>query len=750
LRNPGEGEKKAPMRATSILWLLALGGALAACAGAPPPEPEEVPDPEGTTVEMVQDDGPEARLAKLNQQARSGAVTETIHGVEVSDPFRALEEDTPATRAWIDAQSARTIEALRPEDDRTRIDRLDALLSIGVVGGPAVGGERVFYTKREGDREQPALFVAGPEGPSGEPLVDPQTHGERAALDWFTPSPRGRYVAFGISHNGDERSTLHIVEVEGRRVLDERIPRTKWSNVEWLNDESGFYYTRYPKPEEPGFDAENEDSYFPRVFFHRVGTDPAEDPLVFGSERGTDFPGTSVSEDDRFLVITVFRGWSASDVYLFDRGRRPPTRIVAPTAERPLVPVIAGEEHLTTGMVHGGKLYLATNKDAPRYRIVTVLPARAGEQAAWQELIPETEWPIEGWAIAGGQLAVHYIEDVHSRLKLFRTNGRAEGEVELPARGELYGLAAAPRGSLLAFGFSSYLVPPALFTYDVRRRDLRRLDQVVADFDFSPYTLTLERVRSEDGVEIPVQLLHRRDAERNGRNPVLLSGYGGFNQAMLPAFARNALYWLEQGGIYAVANLRGGSEFGEDWHRAGMLENKENCFEDFEAVTRWLAESGWSSPERIAITGGSNGGLLMGAMITRAPETFRATASYVGLYDMVRYHRFPPAELWVTEYGSAEDPEQFRVLHGYSPYHHVEEGTRYPSILIETADHDSRVYWGHSTKFAAALQEANGSARPIYFYMERQVGHGAGTRRSDLVSRYARFYTFLERELGLD
>jgi prolyl oligopeptidase len=691
----------------------------------------------------------EALLARLNEAARAGAVTETLHGVAVEDPYRSLEVDSDETRAWIDAQSERAGRMLdewgRPES----AERLETLLSIGVLGGVHAEGDAIFYTKREGDEEQPRLYVRT--APDAEPrvLVDPSAEGERVALDWYYPSPQGKYVAYGLSANGDERSTLHLIEVASGEVQDLRIPNTKWSNLAWLNSEDGFYYTRYPRQGEEGYDAEAPDTYFPRVFFHRLGTDQNEDPVVFGSEQGTDFPGPSVSDDDRWVSVNVFRGWSASDFHLLDRGRRPRGRVDAPDDDHPLRAVVTGRDDLTVGQVHDGQVYLWTNVDAPRYRIVRVRPERAGNVEGWTDLIPQSDAPIEHWAIVGGKLFLHYIDDVQSRVKVFRSNGRPAGEVELPGMGSVDGLAGSHDGNTLAFSFSSYTQPPSLMRYDVRAGELTELDRVATDVDFSGLEVTRERVESADGTMIPVTLVHPRGMQRDGNRPVLLNGYGGFNVSLLPGFTRNALYWVERGGVYAVANIRGGGEFGEEWHQAGNLGNKEKVFEDFEAVIRWLGTGGISRPERIAITGGSNGGLLMGAMLTRCPDAFAATTTYVGLYDMVRYDRFPPAELWVSEYGTADSEEQFPWLHAYSPYHHVQEGTRYPATLVETADHDSRVYWGHSTKFAARLQEAQASDAPILFYMVRAVGHGAGTRRSDLVQRYVRQYAFLEHVLDM-
>ncbi|UJR79696.1 Prolyl oligopeptidase [Sandaracinus amylolyticus] len=696
-------------------------------------------------------------LQDLNARARAaGATTDTLHGVAIEDPYRALESESDITREWIDRQTARSREALASWSRADIADRIREVLAIGTISGGAIAGDVVLYSRRDADREQPALFaqsLSRTGAPSGEPrmLVDPQTYGERAALDWYYLSPNGRYLAFGISDNGDERSTLRVVEVATGTVLPDVIPHTKWSTVGWLHAEDGFYYRRYPREGEPDYDASQPDSYHPRVFFHRLGDDPASDVLVYSPPNGTDFPDANVSEDDRWVVIGNFRGWSQSDVYLLDRGAQRANRVVAPDASHPLVTVVAGEEHLTSGRVHRGRLYMTTNIDAPRYRIVGVDPARAADRAAWADVVPQGDSAIEGWTIVGDRIAMHVIDDVRSRVRVFRLDGRADGEIELPGRGEVGSLDGDPRTGRLVLGFSSPVHAPAMHLWTARGRDLVQLAAIDVPIDLSELELTQERVPSRDGTPINVHLLHRRGLERNGQTPVLLNGYGGFNVSLLPGFQRSALYWASRGGVFAVANLRGGGEFGEDWHRAGNLANKERVFEDMESVIRWLSSSGISRPDRIAITGGSNGGLLMGAMITRAPDAFAAAASYVGLYDMVRYHRFPPAELWISEYGSSDDATQLQWLMGYSPYHRVQEGARLPAILIETADHDTRVHWGHSTKFAARLQESTGEADPrVWFYREQLVGHGAGTRLSDLVSRYTRLYAFVEHALGLE
>jgi prolyl oligopeptidase len=675
-------------------------------------------------------------LAWLDAGARSGATTDVLHGRAVPDPYRLLETDHPVTRAWIEAQSARTERALARHATPERARRIGALMSIGVLSGPRLAGDRVVYQRRAGDAEQPVLMVRDAGG-AGEPrlLLDPAAAGPRVAIDWYYPSPGGSFVAVGLSQNGDERSVLRVLDAatgtEPRPA--ERIERCKWSTVSWLADESGFYYTRYPREGEPGFDAAEPDAYFPRVFFHRLGTDPAADPLVYGAEAPEDFPSPSVSDDDRWLVINVAHGWSRGDVLLVDRAAPEP---------RP-VPVSVGCDCLIAGTVRGGTLWLHTNEGHPRYRLLAVEPERAADRAAWREVVPETEATLEGFGVAADRLVLYELRDFSARLRVTTHAGEPAGELALPTAGDLEGLTVQPTSNRVAFVFGSFFHPPTLYVGDVATLDAAVLERVETDFDVAAYEVSRAAVPSADGTPVNVFLVHRRGAPRDGTNRVLLYGYGGFNVSLLPSFSRRALFWLEQGGVYAVANLRGGGELGEEWHRAGQLEHRHRVFEDFEGVVRWLSTSGWSAPDRIAILGGSNGGLLVGATLNRCPEAFAAAVGYVGLYDMVRYHRFPPAELWVSEYGSAEDAAQLGYLLEYSPYHNVRDGAAYPATLIETADHDSRVHWGHSTKHAARLQAASSRPEDVLFFMDRSVGHGAGTGRSDAIDQTVRMYAFL-------
>lgn len=733
-------------------WL-ACALMLAACRSAALPVPEERALSPRAGRGDVNDE-----VARWNAEARQGAVEETVHGVVVRDPYRSLEADTPATRAWIEAQTSRTREALAALEDPTASARLQALLGIGSIGAVSVGGERVFVTLREGTREQAALYLVDEGAVTKEsladPLIDPLGWGERAALDWAFPSPDGRYVAFGISENGDERSVLRVIDVASRKLLREAIAHTKWTSLSWLNDASGFYYSRYPRAGESDYDANEQDTYFPRVFFHRLGADDAIDERVYGSDTKTDFPYVAVGDDDRHVVVGNFRGWTASDVYLFDRGAKAAARVAAPDAAHPLVPVVTGEDKLTTGVVHQGWLYLVTNLDAPKKRIVRASLSHPADRKAWRTVVAEGDAPIEDWALTRDAVLVHYVANVRSRLSVFGFDGAARGDIPLPTGGSMETIGADPRSPSIAFAFDSFFYPPTLFVADVAGRlgappAPTRVHQVAHDLDTAAYALSEANAQSKDGTPVHLYYVHKKDLARTGDNPVLLTGYGGFDVSLLPEFTRTALYWLERGGVYAVANLRGGGEYGEAWHRAGMLGEKERVFEDMEAVIRWFADSGISRPGKIAISGGSNGGLLMGAMITRASDTFRAAVADVGLYDMLRYTHFPPAELWVSEYGDPAQPDAAKWLLAYSPYHQVRDGVGYPSVLIETADHDTRVSWAHSTKFAARLQDAQAGPLPIYFHMEQKQGHGRGTRLSDLVRRYVRRYAFLEDALGM-
>ncbi|MBX7197699.1 MAG: hypothetical protein K1X94_36975, partial [Sandaracinaceae bacterium] len=505
------------------LTLLALGAApifSLGCGAAAPPE-TTTPEDEVAAVEPPAPEGSE--LQRLNARAREGARTETMFGTEVADPFFALENDAPITAEWIDWQTARTREALSGWTREATRERLSQVLRIGVISGATTYGPNVFFSKREGDREQPALYVRPVAPRRGETaaeriLVDPLTLGERASLDWYFASPSGRYLAYGISSNGDERSSLHVMEVASGRVLDDVIEHCKWSDVAWLHAEDGFYYRRYPREGEPDYDASQPDSYHARLFFHRLGTDPATDVLVYAPTDPTFFPSASISDDDRYLVVNLSRGWSQGDVFLFDRGARAASRLVAPDAAHPLVAVRQGSEQLYEARVHRGQLYLFTNEGAPRYHVLRAPVARllsppTGTEpgpSPFAELIPESEATLDGFAILDNRIAVHELVDVRSRVRLVRMDGRPIQEITLPSRGEVSSFQGDPGTGNLVVGFSSFVNAPTLLSLPSRSTTLSTVSEVSCPVDLSQFEITTARVASRDGTQVPVSLVHRR------------------------------------------------------------------------------------------------------------------------------------------------------------------------------------------------------------------------------------------------
>jgi prolyl oligopeptidase len=667
-------------------------------------------------------------------------VVERLHGVTIADPYRWLEDaSSTATRAWCEAQARHTRSVLEavPFRDRLRA-RLTALFAIGVLTPPAVRRGRYFYLRREGDQQQPILYLREGRRGGDRVLIDAArlSPDGATALDWYYPSPDGRLLAYGLSEGGTEMSTLRVLDVDTGRDLPDEIRGTRACSVAWFPDGSGFFYTRYP---EPGTVPAGEEHYHRHVFEHALGGDWRRDPRVFGEGRPPeDWPSVDVSPDGRWLVVSVSRGWTRTDVYLKDRR-----------GDDGFVAVAEGREALFGPTVRNDRLYLHTNLDAPRYRLMAVDPERAGRDA-WRELIPEGPDVLEGVAAVGDRLLVLHLHDASSRLALHDRDGRRLHEVGLPGIGSVEGIGGEWSGDEAFFGFSSFTTPPQVFRVDLASGASELWRKVAADVDPQDYRVRLVRYVSRDETPISMFLVHRRDRPSDGRGPAVLTGYGGFGVSLTPTFGRGVLLFLESGGLYAVAHLRGGSEYGEEWHRAGMLDRKENVFDDFLAAADHLVAEGHAAADRLAILGGSNGGLLVGVALTRRPERFRAAVCQVGLFDMLRYHRFRIARLWVPEYGSPDDPEAFRWLHAYSPYHHVRDGTPYPAVLLTTGESDSRVDSLHARKMAARLQAATSSDRPVLLRIEARAGHGQGRPLSKALTEWTDVWTFLLAELGME
>jgi prolyl oligopeptidase len=677
-------------------------------------------------------------------KAKVAAVEDTVQGHKIVDRYRYLENGSdPDTQQYVEQEMAYTRSVLDPLPGRERINaRLSQLLTIGTIGAPQIGGPYYFYTRREGTQNQPVLYVR--EGLSGNDRVlmdvNKMSNDGTVALDWWFPAEDGKYVAYGTSPNGSEESTLRLIETASGKLLPDTIERTRFASLAWKKDNSGFYYTRHPKK---GDVPAGEEVYHVKVFYHDLGSDPDKDPLLFGEGRNAqDIPNVSLSEDGRWLLITVFQGWTKSEMYLQDLA-----------AKTPPMEITTGKEFLYSGDFLKGKLYITTNEDAPRFRVF-VADAATPKRENWKELIPQTDAVLQGANVLGGKLFAQYEHNASSELKVFDVEGKKLREIALPTIGTVSAVAGKWDVAEMFFGFQSYTVPPSVYRYDLNSGATSLWAKVDApSIDPSAFEVQQVWYNSKDGTRIPMFVVSKKGIEKTGKNPVLLTGYGGFNVSETPSFSRAMYLWMEHGGIYAVANLRGGSEFGEDWHRAGMLEKKQNVFDDFIAAGEYLISQKYTDKDHLAILGGSNGGLLMGAMITQRPDLFRAVVCAVPLLDMLRYQNFQIAKLWIPEYGSAEDPKQFEFIYAYSPYHHVKPGEAYPAILFMTADTDTRVDPMHAKKMAALMQaEAKNGAskeKPILLRIETKAGHGQGKPVAKQIEENTDMYSFLFWQLGV-
>jgi prolyl oligopeptidase len=676
---------------------------------------------------------------------KTEVIEEILHGRRIVDPYRWLEGAShPDTQKYVREELAYTRSVLDPLPGREQIQsRITQLASIGNITAPQAAGESYFHTRRTGAQNQPVLLVREELRGHDRALVDvnQMARDGTVALDWWFPSEDGKYVAYGTSASGSEESVLHVIESATSRILPDTIEGTRFASLAWKKDDSGFYYTRHPKQGEV---PAGEEVYHVKVFYHAIGSDPAQDPLLFGEGRNPqDIPQVALAEDDdRWLLITVFEGWAKSEMYLQYLE-----------AETPPVELTKGQAFLYSAEVFAGKLYITTNEDAPRFRVFTV-DARNPRREEWKELIAESDAVLKGVNIFGGTLLVQYEKNASSQLRLFDLNGRGLAEIQLPTIGTVNTVTGRWDHKEVFFDFVSFTVPPSVYRMELGSEGSELWDKVDAP-GIDPLAYEVKQVwfSSKDGTKVPMFVFHQKGLALNGKNPTLLTGYGGFNLSLTPDFRGSRFLWLERGGVFVVANLRGGAEFGEDWHRAGMLDQKQNVFDDFIAAAEHLIGAKYTDKERLAIQGGSNGGLLMGAVFTQRPDLFRAVVCQVPLLDMLRYQNFQIAKLWIPEYGSAEDAQQFAWLYAYSPYHHVTPGVEYPAILIMTADRDTRVDPMHAKKMAALLQAeaANGRSRqrPILLRIETKAGHGAGKPITKQIEEQTDIYSFLFWQLGV-
>jgi len=659
------------------------------------------------------------------------------HGTKVADPYRWLEDlDSEQTRTWVEAQNKVTFGWLEQVAAREPLRRrLTTLWNYERYGLPHKKGGRYFYTRNDGLQNQNAVYVV--DRLDGQPrlLLDPNTlsaDGTVALTNWVA-SEDGKLLAYGLAGAGSDWQEWHVLEVDSGQKRNDDLKWIKFSRVAWTPDGQGFFYSRYDEP--PPGEQYTKANYYQKLFYHRLGEPQEKDRLVYkrDDEKEWGFNG-EVTDDGRYLIISVWRGTEQKNQVFFKDLQQPDAAVV-----ELLVGFDAEYEFIDND---GSVFWFVTDLDAPLRRIVAI-DTRRPARGDWKELIAESKDTLEGATAIGGHFVVRYLKDACSAVRVYDLAGKPIRDVALPDLGSLSGFAGRRDDPETFFAFTSYTVPGTIYRLDVKTGKSSVFREPKVAFDSKQFESRQVFYSSKDGTPVPLMIVSKKGIKLDGSHPTILHGYGGFNVSQTPGFSVGTIAWLELGGIYAVANLRGGGEYGREWHEAGMLEKKQNVFDDFLAAAEWLIDHKYTSPEKLAIRGGSNGGLLVGAAMTQRPELFAAAVPAVGVMDMLRYHKFTIGWAWVSEYGSSDDAAQFQTLVKYSPLHNLKPGAKYPATLITTGDHDDRVIPAHSFKFAAALQAAQSAEKPVLIRIETRAGHGAGTPTSKLIDAATDVLTFL-------
>ena len=696
-------------------------------------------------------------------EARRGDVIDTYHGVEVSDPYRWLEApDSEETRAWVDGQVALTTEYLSAIPAQQSLkDRLAVLWNYERFSAPSKKGDRYFFRHNDGLQNHSVLYTADSLSSAARPVLDPNTLSEDGTVSvrLTSLSEDGSLLAYGLSDGGSDWQTVYIRDVLSGRDLSDTLKWVKFSGASWTHDNNGFFYSRYPEPENK-LESVNEHQ---KLYFHQMGTPQDQDRLIFENPENPKMGyGGYVNETGTTLYIY---GWQGTD----DRNTLYSLDLTDPDASvvklfdtmdasySVIADAVITDDRGWFARFFGPpkqpdqhRIWIETNKDAPKGKVVMV-DASAPQEENWVEVIPESEHVLRGVSMVGGHLVVSRLEDAKSVVKVYDPNGQHVRDVDLPGIGTAYGFGGKSDEAETFYSFTGFTDPTTIYQYDVTtgERELWK----TSDVPFDPKQFETKQVfyTSKDGTQVPMFLVYKKGLELDGTNPTLLYGYGGFNISLTPSFSVSRLAWAEMGGVYAIANIRGGGEYGEAWHKAGTKLNKQNVFDDFIAAAEHLIDEGYTQPSKLAIQGGSNGGLLVGAVMTQRPELFGAAIPAVGVLDMLRYHKFTIGWAWADDYGTSEEsPEMFNYLKGYSPLHNLKDGTVYPTTMVVTADHDDRVVPAHSYKFAAELQRTHGGDNPVLIRIETRAGHGGGTPISKRIEQVADQYAFLVRALGMD
>ncbi len=713
------------MRHTLLLVSLLT---LVACATPPPPAAEKAP----------------ATMTSLAYPvARTVDHVDEYHGIKVADPYRWLEElDAPDTREWIAAQNALTQQYLGEVTQRPQIHaRMSELWNYERFGLPSREGNRYFLTRNDGLQNQSVLYTM--DALDGEPrmLLDPNTLSTdgTVALSGTEVSPDGKYLAYGASSGGSDWQEWRVRDIASGEDTSDVVQWVKFSGAAWAKDSSGFYYGRYDEPQgENKLKAVNE---FQKIYFHKIGTEQASDVLVYDRP---DQPKwgfqAEVSDDGRYLIVAVSEGTD-------ERNRLFYRDLSVPNA--PMVELIAELEASYNFIGNDGPVFwLQTNLDAPRNRIIAI-DTREPAKSNWRTLVPESDATLVRTTLVGNQFIAQYLRDAKSEVSRFGVDGRALGSVTLPGIGAVTGFDGSPGDSETFYSYTSFTVPTDIYRLDLASGESTLFRRPKVAFDPDLYETRQVFYTSKDGTRVPMFITAKKGLELDGQQPTLLYGYGGFNQPITPAFTVPMATWLDRGGVYAVANLRGGGEYGETWHAAGTKLDKQNVFDDFIAAAEYLIAQRYTNPQKLAIYGRSNGGLLAAATALQRPDLFRAALPTVGVLDMLRFNQFTIGWAWESDYGSPQKPDEFAALHAYSPLHNIKPGVRYPAILVPTGDHDDRVYPAHSFKFTAALQANAAGPGPYLTRIETRAGHGAGKPTGMQIDEWTDMLSFLARELDM-
>jgi len=670
-------------------------------------------------------------------------VVDNYHGTMVVDPYRWLEDvNSPAVKAWVEEQNRLTFGYLSriPYRDKIR-KRLEALWNFEKYGVPWKEGGRYFFFKNDGLQNQSVLYVAEKLNGPARVLLDPNklSPDGTVAVSGVAVSPNGKYLAYGLAEAGSDWQQWRVRDIDAGKDLPDRIRWVKFSGASWAADSSGFYYSRFDEPKK-GEELTGA-NYFQKLCFHRLGAPQAEDALVYHrpDKKEWGFSGEA-TDDGRYLIITI------------TQGTDPRTRVYYKDLNKPDAPAVklldafdAAYEFIDND---GPIFWFRTDLEAPRGRVIAI-DTRRPERSRWRELIAQTDATIQSVDAVGERFLVNYLRDARAEARIFDLSGKPLAEIQLPGIGSVSGLRGKRADKESFFSFTGFAAPPTIYRLELPSGRAEVFRRPQTPFRPEDYQTVQVFYQSKDGTRIPMFLSYRKGLRKNGDIPTLLYGYGGFDISITPRFSPANLLWMEMGGLYAVPNIRGGGEYGEQWHLAGTKLNKQNVFDDFIAAAEWLIRAGYTRPERLAIAGGSNGGLLVGACMTQRPDLFAAALPAVGVMDMLRFNKFTIGWAWESDYGSPENPEEFKALYAYSPYHNLRPGVEYPATLITTADHDDRVVPAHSFKFAARLQEYHRGARPVLIRIETRAGHGAGKPTQKRIEEAADRLAFAAFNLGM-